>query len=488
MNDNITSCAIKGLVLQPAGRYQPVHRRPLVAKVTPDLPDYIGTVVEEGGIDALTPEFFMNKLSGVVAPSSETRGISPIANGWEEDRLIWIMQVECTSDNGAKHMETYSGYCDYYGLTSSKFGGSFEIDPEMELIVDQVNRKSVTRYRNGGNRPLTSVISKSDVIISREATEGVSMREMLTDSSSGLTFAQRPKDVSLILSLDYHARQNNMEPGGLSVDSRNSVMTPKASSMRNLSGPRFLSIASRGMLGAMQESKYGDNSSSLYSAAGSRTPEMELRELTLLSILRGGASSASTKSSFIISDLTFVDPDIMDKITIAENGGSSFDRDETMDCRGWGGSDLSTTHATWAITSLLSIMSRYGIGRVDFTTVSSTEPFSGNMALDTAITDVLGIGESVSSEKKDALTHVITNEVVAPLTMDGEIPIDIRISASANNNVYIEIGIDGGPIESYNLPAFALSKLSINASNEREDISNMGFSIEDLMSGISIAS
>lgn len=469
------------LIVQQAGTYKAVKNRPWTASVSADLPGIMAETIDEVGKDGVTEGLMGSQFSSVLRPSSRAGGDVDIPGGWGADRAFWVMRCEVTSTSGAVTVETYSGWTDHLGIGRGKYGTQMNLDEQMVFHIDKIASAKITSARRGsGGSSFRTVVSNMNQVVTSE-TRGRSLPEVQGSKDSGLRWMLRPSDMPREISLAETCRASNIEEGDAnSFDTRSTAYTPKLSSMSNGRGSYFLSKVANAFMDTSYNVDYSGYSESFLPSASNEMEDLELRLCTLPRLLRGG-HGYSVDAMFTLSDLQYLDPGVSDRIKITQadlNRITRYDDDRSD----WNGQDINTVSVVSAIASILSIMSDMNLGFCRFTTISRYDQYTAKIEYHTIVSGAMGAYQQPDERTLDHLTRRIDRDIISVISEKGEITVDLEMDVSFNNNCFIRISMDDGPMDEFDCPLWASGKAVLTASTDRGDLASLASSVVGLMS------
>lgn len=95
------------------------------------------------GFRAITPTSLADLAPAIIKPKADSSAVAQIANGWEEKRLRFYMEVELSRTVYSSTYLLITGFTDYAGVTSTG-----AIDPNMRLYFNNITQYTDSVYTN----------------------------------------------------------------------------------------------------------------------------------------------------------------------------------------------------------------------------------------------------------------------------------------------------------------------------------------------------
>jgi len=384
-----------------------------------------------------------NQIGNMVGLSAAPTGRADIANGWDTQRLMFVLVVDEYINEMTRTTHYVQGYSEHYDPTHTG-----RLDPNAMYYIN-----SVTSVMHTVN-PVTNAIS----------SRVMSTYNLVSDASGNLGYAQvtepdvgmelvRPCDIMSTLrtnamygdnpglntvvkttSLGSGAnvsRKSNNDPLKYFTDSVNSVIVAKSIATAHSSPADVLSNAN----GHVSEQPMGTN-----------------RFIHELARITGNLEP----SSFTLNNLTRIDPSVSSKITVVESGGIMADPTayatglDTEYTEGLLNTTETSTVAQTFVNSLTSNMSENLIVSMSGTVTNITgQPL-------TTISSVASFLEGVDITPYGNRVVNYVNAVIMPqLTMVGMRIVSIVFSCDLLGDTTVSVSIDNSPEVIYRLPTFA---------------------------------
>lgn len=433
---------IVSLFLQETGTFDRQYSRPYSAQMDnnslQNLSDRIEDVSRANPAAKITGTLLAGLGTGLIVPSAAWEKELNIANGWNERRCRFLMEVEVVSSRGTgTEIYFFQGYTDYYGVSLQ---GS--IDPNMTFFINSFIRLNRGRdYSNQASAGYVDIVTESaQVIDGRIYSEG---RQDV--------FGLRPQDLFVgVQSTHLQSHLVGSEYNQL-IDSRLSYTNDSFRSNRNNAIPsNYLGKMVESYRTASALADFGNGTDDIYDRAIQTSHEARLYENRFLKLL-SDQRSVRAATYFTLNDLVDIDPTVIQRTSYAPVEQSAR-LAYSGEGESWAKPTLETQLATIVNNAVSGLMVENMLVSVGFRSTNLTV----NSQNDTRI---MG-GQSVTTDDRSTrkfLMNFVTrfeSEVMPDLTDCGMVGIDVTVEADLYNETRIWLSIEGAPPLLFVVPSF----------------------------------
>lgn len=206
----------------------------------------------EGGT-IITPNTMNNVAARMLRQSAESAGVCTIPNGFGEQRLRFMLEVELNSQGMTRNRQIIVGYTDYPGVTRGP-NGQVYLDPKMRMIPNtNITLRDAQYIGDTGQREYrTTIVDNSQILHGGHIADTRSNRYWNKEE----TYSIRPQDVIGVQA----ATQRIAEHGGDVIDTRTQLNSGiRKSSRDNLVPSRYLSKAVSSLVLSHQNESLSDS-------------------------------------------------------------------------------------------------------------------------------------------------------------------------------------------------------------------------------------
>ncbi len=453
---------ITKLIFVPTGHYHDMALRPYTAQAS-------GTALERlsistNGFSNLSTGALAGVAGSILRPQTVSAGTLSIANGWNESRYMFMMEVVHDVDNydaesSGQRVQYISGYTDYCGDPS--YRGS--IDPEMRLYLNTViNTREIGR---GGH------VHRQPVSADRFLQNNL--------ASPNNYHAMRPRDVCQTVG------NAGLGDYTVDVDYRTSTSaTPLMSSVRNDLPTDYMSrMFSAYRLSVNDVRNTAMDLPQLMDAVAENTGDNPvIDDPFILNLYRN--TELSEGSCFTYGELCqlFRGTDqvayVAPPATMSRDIG--FEQHQPQDTSHWTGSGSSTIAATILGSTVPALMADAMLTQVAFFITNDTINGQPIMEWLSPADSFMLVGQSKASQMQYFEGRMI-HEIFRDLTRNGNMIMSVRVfSDLVTSDTRIEIDVDGEGMVPYCVPNFASSLISPVIANNRSQLDAMATAVTDI--------
>lgn len=419
------------------GSYNPMYARPYQLNIqNGQLPDLIGRI-ERNITNEVSPELFGGLASTILRPTLQRGHQIGIYNGWQTERIRFVLTVELVSPGGGKSFMTFQGFSD---KKDNSIGG--HLDPDMIFVVNSFVR-AITCDKIGPNGAYQDQI----IIESAQIING----SIVYDPTVGDSFGMRPMDIHT--GIQSHYMQSAYRSMNESLFPTNINLGGEAITSRRINGmaSNYLTKVINNYNMAQELVGYGQGEEDVHGRAYQGNFEnipMENVFFRRLSIARNIPGSVM----FTMANLRSIDM-FVDKVSVYRplQGVARQKLSTTMNAATWHGSDNETLWSQILSSAVPAIMLDLLIGMVEF---SATNDTIGG------IIDVRISPKSSSFVRADMSRNFemfrrrIANEVLTDISALGLV-FYINMHCNVYNDTIIDIRIGSNETARFISPSFA---------------------------------
>ena len=434
----VTKCFI-----HETGTYNPQYRRPYQTCLTgPAL-----SAIQERlhGMTRFDPAAMGGIANQFIQPSAAPEKMIDIPQGWSDQRLRFMLEVEHIEPIGTKTKELILGYTSHHGV--SQMGS---IDPEMEFYVNsviQVRDKLVpTAY---GNQQQASVINSSHVLIDNNFSG-------IYNNIGGDQWI-RPEDVYVVMN---RSHLDGYGHGDTLFDARYAARRMAVKSRRsNCLATNYMATVLEGYSHAIKDnsafSDFAPSQEEIFTKARGYTQEaIAARDFFLSAI--ASMRDMPVGNSFRWDELLSLDPDAEQKTHVVLMAPAQrmtmHQAGQTAD---WGAVDRSTVVATILTHAVPGLLMDLGLTQVAFMATNRVIDRVIGCQTHVAMQHVQGFSQNIDlTPFAQAFELRLRNEILRDISFDNQTDFHIEMVVDLVGETRINISVDGQPPVDYNAPSF----------------------------------
>ncbi len=466
---NVRHIKVNRLVMVKAGVYNTQYHRPYEMYVDNSVQDslhecYRSSTVQSGFNTKVTNVDLNNVVPNLVMPSATPGQAVSIPNGWQTPRFRFMLEVEVESN--ATLVYFIQGYSDFIDTSHTGL-----IDPNMLMYINSIT--TVSRHYNVMGAPTDVVISSDNLIYNEgdpiDGFNGWDDNTLWnnTNHQSNDAYTTRPVDILSGIEksyvMNYAAEDLNLDDSAF-IDTRAKVTgLPISSARSNNSGSTFTSdiinasITSKNLVGLTSSAE--DTLAKAKSIAG----ETVLSRNPIIRILAMGESQLVVKE-FKFGDLVNLDDTVNERVNVIDSSyGNVVELNAVEYTDTWDKSNMESVAATVVSSNVSYLMSKYLIGKIDFSITNKT--------LDGSYATFIGAHKSFINNNGikniEAFKQAVEIELMPVITNNNVLQIELNVKADLYRDVWVSIAINGGITTEFASPTFCDSLASpIIATNQ----------------------
>lgn len=471
-NPNREKIEITKLLMIETGTYGEQYSRPYTTNLDGGTMNQLENIVNQyGDISALS----LSGIAGqIITPSSVPEARVNIANGWNERRVRFMMELSTKREAGSITTEVVTGWTSHVGITHNG-----AVDPNMSFYVNSVIRTRAQQVRTPiGNQVFRNVFETSQVI----GGNPQSIFDRPTDPNH-LRQTIRPTDVFVNMGKSHIA--DIQYANDLRTSVGNTVVKSKRSNNMASSymSEIFNNYKAAGMVG---DDNYGVMSEADRVGAARELAVKSEASVSNDPFLRfiSQINNASVSNSFTYADLQTLQPNIDSIVHMQFLSNTAM---ATVHVAGqtcdWGGSDRTTMVATELSNAIPALLTEAGLTKIMFKTSNRQ---LGCQTL-TTIIDAEGFSSGDISVNIETFRNKLEVLVLTNVSFNGETDFAIEVMADVLGETRLTISVDNGPFIDYVTPSFSdsltspiIANSNLSAISLSEDFNNMAASLSSV--------
>ena len=471
-----------------SGTYQPVLLRPYETSYNESVAlDYNN--ITEGGT-RIVPNAFANMASSIIAPSAVHQGVIDIANGWQERRMSFMIEVEVTDAvfGGESKIIVLTGYTDYtdVGMIRETF------DPRMKLFLNTSTVITVMTQRNAnGTLVQRKMVNDSSHLLNSVTMNSIRTSVMQNDPyhQSTMYYATPSNVINEMISINENSSDPYTQSNSRRLqDFRQEIGSSgvKRSRRENTIPTAYLSKILRGVndnLSSMASGIATDERSALMNASvGVREHDLTIDPV----IVRLSLDSDYGQNGYVTwGELCAIIPNI-DAVTKYTSRASAVLNRTTPDAesgnfQGWQGVTYETAIANSIAQLVPAMMTTCMIGQLSFVFNNDNITATPTLHIINGMTMVEGI--PFLNMAKTFETRFLS-EIAPQITNQGRTIINMMVQCSLGTETYINISRDGEPDVPFCAPTFCDSLYTPVLSPSHQGIVNVASDLQNIANSV----
>lgn len=472
----ITKC-----VFYESTRYQAQYNRPYQTRVSKADIDELATATEYG--NTFASHAIGDATAAIMQPSSEAQNRLDIDNGWDSQRLCFMIEIEHESFGSNRHTQILTGYTNYLGYSASG-----AIDPNMRLYINNtISIRTTPAMRNG--RPYNSVsVTDSSQVLSGSWSEPTSVQ------NSAAINTMRPVDVLSTISLENVIGARANSSSNIIRDFRTGMVNePRLNRRGNNNGSSYLSRTLEAHHNATVTAHQVDNNyGSVISSARTSLKELDINNNTGLKII-SETTNFNEDQWITWAELLRFNPRLGDDqyTTIAQRGRMvdqtqhrhQFDVDglATVDTSGVSNENIVAQLVYNTIPALMSdsVLTKFVFMATNDVTADSPFPFQVNIDGMNSFSTALDL-----RRQAEVMKYRIGQELMPAMTLNNRRSVTVWGYVDLITDAYIDVSIDGNYEHKYCFPAFADAMTAPVITTDRNSLVRMSTDIRNIFENI----
>jgi len=400
----------------------------------------------------------VNNIPEIMSLSATPIGTATIANGWQTQRLTFILEVE-SNVNGLSMVSYIQGYSEYHDPSLSG-----HIDPNMIFNINSI--ATVTRMVD----PVTGAIiatPHSNFNIVKDSFNNAHYQEVQDDNLKLI----RPTDVIANIG---HIHTFGDDPN-VNIFSDNLSGGVFTSARGNNSAVKHFTKTVNSYINTRNTNSVGymDNENLLI-AASEVASETNLLAIPFIAHLRS-ITGLTPPVSFTLNQLSKLDPDIANKILLIDNNAGMVNTTPTiLD------SDITEVNYKPNYESTIAMTIAHSVNDMLVSNLLTEISFSSTNITGPTITSIIdvrslieGINTTVYANK---VMSTIDTILMPEITRNNSLIVDILVTSSLLVDTTVSVSLNGNPPVVFRYPTFSDSLYvpvisdEINSSRMSDDM------------------
>jgi hypothetical protein len=461
----LVSLQIIKFIIHETGTYNPMYSRPYDLRLTGgDVNNIVNRVVEFGS-DKITGNLLAGITSPVLRPISEPEALINIPNGWDNKRLRFMIEIRCVFSIGADVTYYLQGYTSHSGIMVNSYNNAL-IDEQMDFIVNSViGVNNVMLLTPHGYTPNQQIREKFQMI----QDDGWSSYQEPNNK-----YVMRPQDIFSVLQTEH------LNIGGNNLELRNSITdTAFKSSRKNNIPTSYLTEIINAYIKGRDSSPFDlTGGTDILTSAKSNVVESPLFENPVIRQLSLLQDHSLPTNKCKISTLRKLDPNVENVLVYIVQGKEAIKISHNVgETSYWNSTSSETIMATMLGHAIPTLMLECMFSVIHFS--------SHNMTHNGLPETLIGFNRSIMSIDVtpflNLFKHRVDTEILKDITFDYQEIYMLDVKADMCGEVRISIGLHGDPVIDYVIPAFCDHSFVPVVTANREHISEMAGSLQQLL-------
>lgn len=447
-----TKMEIVQLVLTDTGTYNPMQVRPYSATMSGVDVDRVIDRMQAANVSKVTPGLLAGVANSMVKPATNPLGEVIISNGWNENRLRFLLTVRCSFNGmGSDVYYYFQGYTNYRGIVESNVANSGQrfsgMAEDMEFIINSFTTASMVTMPTPLGLRTMSTIRGANQLLADPGWQG--------PTSTNSKYLMRPMDI-------YYGLQKNCLDGyqvdhnALSTDARSHMRTETQCSRRKNNLPtNYLASVIGGYASAASLADFGQSDYDIVNRAQEATFEDRAIDNPFIAAI-SNIRSRGTTNRFYAGDLTRIDPTIASNSAglikyTSSRGNRLMQVSQAGGAEYWNSTNRETIVATTLANAIPALMMENFIFSISVAATNHDFTGTPNISIPMAHDPS---GNNVP-ERCENFKYRLLNEVLNDISFGNQDSYNILVTADLLGDIDIQISLSGGPLVRYVAPAWA---------------------------------
>jgi hypothetical protein len=453
------------LMIQETGTYNPQVWRPYRTQISGTTMENIVNRMQQAN-GKVSSSLFQGISGEILQPNATPMGAVPIANGWSERRLRFVMEVHMTLPTGTQSVYYFQGYTSHMGI-----GVHGSIDPRMQFVLNSYIKVNRSHVQTAYGLQVRDVIVESAQLVNGQ----------LVNQIHGDVYGLRPADIFTGIEANYLQSVYNGYSGEVLNDTRIKMDgSPMRTNRSNCLSSQFVAKVVDGYQTATQLADFGSGEKDIMNRgrdlAYESTP-FENPFIRLLSNIQG----IHCTSCFTYEDLRSVDANI-EHVTTYINLGQTYvtQLHHAGQTEYWDAANRETLAATVLSNSIPAIMTELMITKIHFRSTNHDQ--TGAMV--TAIINAASFTQADMSMYYEMFKKRIETEILFDLTYQNSDLYFLDMSVDLMGESNITISFNNASAVTYTTPSFCDSLLTPVITTNRDNFFTVVNDFEQMMNNI----
>jgi hypothetical protein len=406
----------------------------------------------------------------IIRPSAMAQGIAPIAQGWGDRRLRFLLEVVEPDGFGGESVQYLTGFTSHVGVSMQ----SQQLDPNMELFFNTSIQTRRVPYMSPTGNIMQQRVNDASHILTGVYNPSYGHLQQATHS-------MRPQDVFAAV-----GASTLMQYGGDIVDTRTAFSQGrlKKSLRGNSAAPSYLSRLLTTHSAVMATSEESDNLDDMMGQAAGAVQEPLVSKDTLLHVL-SMRSRLSQGGCVTYRELCQLQPDLdrIAEVFVARSIQAQAQNHQRGQSEHWQGSTHETMMATILAHAVPAVMMDLMITKVGFKATNRTL----NGQTEVLFTGVMTFAEGIDMTPfLQNFEHRLRAEVLSDISHGGIVDYDLEAKFDIVGDTVISISVGGQPHITYTTPSFADSLFVPVLTNDQFGLQKLATDVTTLAENLQV--
>jgi len=425
---------IKRLIIAETGTYNPMFHRPYTsnAQALPDIIQQIDDVLQETN-GRLTSTSFQGLSMSIVVPSAQPQGEVTIANGWQEKRCRFILEVDVQQSFGGVATHIFQGFTSHAGVTASGF-----VDPTMVFYINSFSVLTSTVYTTPVGQQIKSRLIESNRVITSDMSQSQYAYQPL--------YLTRPQDIYGNMEFEQDILNQHEFLDTRSMINRETKLSSRKNDIPSMYLGRLVDNYSE----AKVASSYDLNSSNATESARRAVSEHPIVRNPFIMAMNG-ARNTGVSNTFNYGDLLELDNYLDPKTRIVLNKGRMLQHSHSHgQTEYWSSVGREAQIASIVSKAIPSIMMDLLFGKISMSVTNNTV----NGLFEVIILGHEAIVDADMRQNFDAFKWRVIQEVMLDISYSGQMLISVFVNADIFGETSVNVSVDNMPEVPFNAPTF----------------------------------
>jgi len=450
------SAQIQSLTVIDTGTYMPQMRRPFVtngnANVVGNFLENIGGAIQNNS--SITPFTIAQSGNNLLSVSTQAEPSVPIPNGWNSNRLRFILAVKIQGQLSNNRIAYFQGYTEF---ADNSFSGL--IDPNATFFINSfVVIDDISMPTPAGMVSSPRVIESSNILpwVPPSAPNAMAIYQptsvpssLMPNIRSSAVEYMRPNDVFMAIQTGHTAAMANST---LVYDTRAPLGETK-SFKQNHGKSQYLSSLVDNYVNSLRVHERGgafDTRATVLENSLNRQEGAPLKDNAFIRMLsKAQGSNYNAVTHFTLNVLADMDPDLPKKVRYIRQGNTV--NTSSHNSENWGSQSRECIAATIIFQSLSSMMLDLMISEIYITSTNMT--LDGKMV--SRVVNSLSITGADISQQLNLLLLRFEKEIMYDITFGNQDIYSLNVHVDLLGASKIELSLSGGPTVPFTQASFA---------------------------------
>lgn len=460
---------IKSMMVE-SGTYNQEYNRPYTSTVDSDTLSLYKEQTDYGtNVDVAT---LASIASRIVAPSAVVDAQVNVSNGWENRRIIFMMEIY---EMNTRLTTVIMGYADRVDL--SHLG---TIDPNLRMTFNSTVTLNTIEHMTPNGPVIRKRVVENSHLLGVQTMNSLQSMNPNYNQDGPRVYMQRPTDIANNLSLGHMN-------AGIIGDGRTQIVPNKQTRSRrsNNSAPQYLSEVINGISQTANAPEMADphvTYQDIYAQAGAVLGESMIHSDPTLRYITNN-SNLRNEGSVTWSNMCQIFPDL-DQTTEYYNQSSSVQQlgnhfeSTAGSYEYWNMVSWESVLATTIFHTLPSLISQCMLMGISGTMTNDTVTGLPLIGIEDARSFVDGFDRTQAIQQ---IEHRLITEVMPGLTMGNQRTVFVAFNINLVRDGWVSISIDGNPAIEFSSPCFADGLLLPTLTTNENSLSMLAGNISTLV-------